>query len=97
MQYSVWYKKYWDREESQFQDYAKVCTLDADSLEHVYYTMQAEIWSPNGEARGLIQSLGLSHTSMSVGDFIENEKGEFYRVEGCGFEKYDHLPVGEKL
>jgi hypothetical protein len=42
--------------------------------------MQGEQWSPNGEARELIRSLGLSHASMSIGDVVEDEHGHFYAV-----------------
>ena len=28
-------------------------------LDHVYHAMQGEVWSPDGEARALIQSKGL--------------------------------------
>jgi hypothetical protein len=41
---------------------------------------QGENWSPNGEARDLILAKGLRHTSMSVGDVIEDEGGIFL---GC--------------
>jgi hypothetical protein len=40
------------------------------SLETIYQEMQAEHWSPNGEARKLIESKKLHHTSMSVGDIV---------------------------
>lgn len=95
MKYIAWYGKFWHPDESDVQEYIKVKEVEADSLEEVFYKMQGEVWSPNGEARELIQSLGLHHTSMSTGDFIQNEHGEFYRVESMGFEKYDSLPVGK--
>ncbi len=46
----------------------------------------------NGDGQALIRSLGVSHTSMSVGDIIEyidaNEnKSEAYRVALFGFNK----------
>lgn len=41
------------------------------SLEEIYGIMQGENWSPKGEARELIKTLGLWHTSMSVGDIIK--------------------------
>jgi hypothetical protein len=50
------------------ETHALVKTLETDSLDEVFCLMQAENWSPNGEARPLIRSLGLLHTSMSVGD-----------------------------
>ena len=45
-------------------------SVDAPNPEEVFRLMQAEFWSPNGEMREVIRKLGLSHTSMSVGDVI---------------------------
>src|SRR5262245_27150813 len=60
-----------------------------EDLENVYVQMQGEVWSPIGEARDLIMSKGLRHTSMSVGDVIV-VKGEVMReifsVAGLGFK-----------
>jgi hypothetical protein len=42
------------------------------TLGTIYNHFQAENWSPNGEAQPLIAGLGLGHTSMSIGDVIEN-------------------------
>jgi len=62
--------------------------VEALSPEDVYREMQAEIWSPNGEARDLIRKLGLRHTSMSVGDVIRSEDGfEVYVVDDVGFRQ----------
>tara|TARA_B100001057_G_scaffold439773_1_gene473203 strand:- start:301 stop:711 length:411 start_codon:yes stop_codon:yes gene_type:complete len=36
----------------------------------LYGALQGDFWSPNGEARSLIMSKGLRHTSMSVGDVL---------------------------
>ena len=59
-----------------------------EDLDVVFGLMQGESWSPNGEARALIQSLGLQHTSMSVGDIIQRSTdGACYMVEGCGFRR----------
>lgn len=41
------------------------------NLNEIYTLMQGEFWSPNGEARQLIQRLKLTHTSMSIGDIIK--------------------------
>jgi hypothetical protein len=64
-----------------------VKSVEAEDLEDVFYQMQGERWSPNGEARELIRSLGLSHTSMSVGDVIEDENGHFFMVDMIGFSE----------
>ena len=47
--------------------------------------MQADIWSPNGEANDLIQSKGLQHTSMSIGDVLV-EDDAVYLVTATGFK-----------
>ena len=62
--------------------------VEAENLEDVYRIMQGEVWSPNGEARPLIEAAGLTHTSMSVGDVVENlATGKFYTVDGIGFSE----------
>lgn len=59
---------------------------DMVQLEDVFTWMQGEVWSPNGEAREFIRGLGISHTSMSVGDIVETPKGIFL-VDRVGFIK----------
>ena len=60
--------------------------LEAQDLEDVFYQMQGEIWSPQGEARELIRSKGLSHTSMSVGDVVYRHSDDvYYQVDFLGF------------
>jgi hypothetical protein len=63
-------------------------TIEADDLEHVFANMQAENWSPNGEARPLIRQLGLSHTSMSMGDMVHVD-GRWFVVAHIGFREID--------
>lgn len=79
MRWYVYYKKNPDfREDSRLimndvlgnETHIFVDSLDAVNPEEVFYKMQAENWSPNGEKRSYIKSQGLSHTSMSVGDVI---------------------------
>jgi len=61
-------------------------TYDGVTLDQIYRAMQGEVWSPNGEARGLIRALGLQHTSMSVGDVIYNvTTGQMFEVAMSGF------------
>lgn len=59
--------------------------VEAADLDMVYYTSQGEVWSPNGEARDLILAKGLGHTSMSVGDVIEDPDGALWAVAPVGF------------
>jgi hypothetical protein len=56
------------------------------TLDDVHSAMQGENWSPNGEARELIASLDLTHTSMSTGDVIVDEAGVAHMVESLGFK-----------
>ncbi len=62
--------------------------VEANDLEEVFYKMQGEVWSPNGEARILIRALGLKHTSMSIGDVALNEENKkYYAVDLEGFSE----------
>ena len=62
--------------------------LERPDMEAVFTYMQGENWSPNGEARPLIERLGLKHTSMSVGDVLRDcWTGEYYVVASFGFDK----------
>jgi hypothetical protein len=58
-----------------------------DELEQVFHDSQGQIWSPNGEARDLILSKGLRHTSMCVGDVVETPNGQFWVVATAGFKR----------
>jgi hypothetical protein len=60
-------------------------TVEAAGLDDVYHQSQGEVWSPNGEARGLIRAKRLAHTSMSIGDVIEDAAGRFWAVAFAGF------------
>lgn len=66
-------------------------TIDIDSsmetrrrLEKAYQAMRAENWSPRGEAREMIKSKGLQHTTMSVGDIVRLEDS-VHIVDTIGF------------
>lgn len=73
--------------------HALVGKVDADgNMSRIYEAMQAEMWSPNGEARSLISGLGLSHTSMSVGDVIVvkgRDGRRTFMVDTNGFEELE--------
>lgn len=59
----------------------------------IFRAMQGEMWSPAGEARDLIKSKGLKHTSMMVGDIIRI-KGKLYMVGmGMDFDELSGKPV----
>lgn len=69
-------------------NYCPVVNLVAEDLEDVYSKMQGENWSPNGEAKGLIENLKLSHTSMNIGDIIySHNEDKHYWVSWIGFDE----------
>jgi hypothetical protein len=70
------------------ENYICVGALDTESPEAAFHMMQGCIWSPNGEARAFIDSLGLEHTSMSVGDIFE-VNGRFFVTDRVGFVKLE--------
>lgn len=51
----------------------------------IFHNMQGEVWSPKGEARELIESLGLGHTSMSVGDVLRYADGTIFVALNVGW------------
>ena len=68
-----------------------VRVFKADNKEDVFRQMQGEHWSPNGEARFGIESLGLQHTSMSVGDVIlEETTNNMYQ---CMMSDWEQVPT----
>ena len=52
--------------------------IEAAGLDDAFRRMQGENWSPQGEARKLLQALDLHHTSMSVGDVLRDEEGAYW-------------------
>ena len=62
------------------------------AMQLAYDSMQAEQWSPNGEAKILILKKGLTHTSMSVGDMLEDVTGTFWMVDNFGF-----IQIGKRV
>lgn len=67
--------------------------VEATDPERVFCAMQGENWSPEGEARELISSKGLGHTSMSVGDVVV-VGGKAVMVDRFGFKDLP-VPVAE--
>jgi len=68
------------------QSHKYLLDLEANSLEEIWCKMQAEVWSPNGEARPLIRAKGLHHTSMSVGDIVVDRHSNVYVAKMFGFK-----------
>ena len=71
--------------------HVKLCSLETKDLDKIYFEMQGEVWSPNGEARQLIIKRGLNHTSMSVGDIIVVDD-KVFMVDNVGF-----APIGYRI
>jgi len=92
MKYQVWYHKDYGSvypESIVLSDleasHAMIAVVEAEDPEEVFFKMQGEVWSPNGEARPLIKALGLRHTTMSVGDVVVDAEGVAHAVDLCGF------------
>lgn len=64
----------------------KSIAVEGWTLEKVWIEMQADVWSPNGEARDTIKMKGLGHTSMCVGDVIVKD-GDTYVAQTIGFRR----------
>lgn len=69
-------------------NYVKVKEMVALDEEQVFNCMQSEIWSPNGEALFMITGLGLSHTSMSIGDLL-CYRGHWKIASDVGFDDFE--------
>jgi len=68
-------------------DFIYLDDIRAETLENAFELMQGDSYSPNGEASRLIRSLGLTHTSMRVGDLLfDREAHRWYAVRAKGFE-----------
>ena len=61
-------------------------SINLERKEDVFRAMQGENWSPEGEARDLIEDKGLVHTSMSVNDIIKIGN-RAWRVASFGFKE----------
>ena len=64
--------------------HSKIGSINTVDLNRIYSLMQGENWSPNGEARNVIDKSEAGHTSMSVGDIIKMN-GIMHMVDDHGF------------
>lgn len=78
------------------ETHALVREIEVDDLGGVYMQMQGEIWSPNGEARPLIESLGLNHTSMMIGDIAVAEDNIAYLCDTMSWENLGEVPEDQR-
>lgn len=65
--------------------HALLCEIEATSLDDAFRRMQGESWSLLGEARELLDALGLHHTSMSVGDVLRDQEGTYWECLDQGW------------
>lgn len=69
------------------QTHIKLGAIRETDPGNVYHLLQGEVWSPQGEATDMLQELGLSHTSMSIGDVIQRPDGTLLMVDTVGFQQ----------
>ena len=69
--------------------HAHVVDVEADSRADAWLKMQAEHWSPHGEDWPRIEQLGLTHTSMSVGDVLRDEEGAYWECLDLGWRRIE--------
>lgn len=62
-----------------------LCEVEAASLNDAFWKMQGETWSPHGEGCELLQSLGLTHASMTIGDVLLDEEGTYWECLDLGW------------
>ena len=74
----------------------RLIEVEADSLDDAWWQMQGENWSPHGEARPLLESLGLGHTSMSIGDVIRDEEGLYWECVERGWRCIEDNTQGDE-
>lgn len=93
--FAIWYKRnptFWPDPHltaaNLGETHVMLRILQAEDREDAFMTMQGCIWSPNGEARPLIEKKGLRHTSMSVGDVLHRlEDNAFFEVMPGGWRR----------
>ena len=62
-----------------------------EAANEIWIIMQGERWSPQGEAKDLIRSLNLKHTSMCIGDLIKAPSGNLFVAESVGFRRINRI------
>jgi hypothetical protein len=71
------------------QSHVRLGEVEGDHLDDAFSRMQGENWSPHGEARELLHSLGLGHTSMSVGDLLQDDEGVYWECLDRGWRRLE--------
>tara|TARA_R110000787_G_scaffold280188_1_gene390780 strand:+ start:455 stop:859 length:405 start_codon:yes stop_codon:yes gene_type:complete len=76
--------------------HTELMTVEVESRSDIFGMMQGEVWSSGAKqeaAQDLIRSLGLSHTSMSIGDIVVEEDNHVYMVDRDGYRHLGTLRV----
>ena len=79
--------------ESLSATHIKLGSVNTVGAEMIFAMMQGERWSPCGEANGLIRELGLSHTSMLVGDIVVEPDGSVLICRSLDFQRIGEIHV----
>lgn len=82
--------------ETLSQTHVQIGTLRETNPDKVFSMMQGENWSPNGEARNLIQQSNTGHTSMSVGDIMK-VGSTYLMVDRFGFHDISKQSTSESI
>ena len=82
--------------ETLSQTHVQIGTLRETDPDKIFSMMQGENWSPNGEARNLIQQSNTGHTSMSVGDIMK-VGSTYLMVDRFGFHDISKQSTGESI
>lgn len=75
--------------------YKFIGSVKESDPETIFRIMQGNVWSPNGEAKNLIDNADVDHTSMSVGDAVIVGTRSVQVVNDIGFT--DLLGVRRKI
>ena len=67
------------------QSHVHLGEAEGNHLDDAWRRMQGKNRSPHGQARGILESLGLGHTSMSVGDVLRDEAGVYWECLDHGW------------
>lgn len=78
------------------QTHVKIGTLRETNPDKVFSMMQGENWSPQGEARDMIDRSNTGHTSMSVGDIMK-VGSTYLMVDRFGFHDISKQSAEESI
>ena len=78
-----------------FKTHVFLRSFEGLNLEHVFEYFN--IGWPSEESQPLIRAKGLGHTSMSVGDVVEDANGHFWVVAPVGFTQLHDAKRQEQI